>query len=140
MAAINLDSLRTFWSSIKNYLNNHFSDETVLWSGSPATSVTLSESMSNFKEIRIDYRTNDTEIYTQFFVPNQTSSEIALMSAFCPNNANAYIKMAIYSMNNDKTTLTHNRGKETKMTTSGTISTYNATLLKIVKVVGKNRI
>lgn len=140
MSSINLNSLSTFWQSIKSFLHNNYNDETELWSGS-STSVTLNESMSHFSLIKIEFIDNDGIKSVNFVNPkDQSNSYIVLFTDLIRSDSvRSYIKFSLFNINSAKTTLTYSTGKQVIFeSTSSSIAIKN--YLTITRVIGINRV
>lgn len=144
MAAINLDSLSTFWQSVKAYFADvllYRTDETVLYEdptgvGSNST-IQLSKALSSGHSYRITFRTHDNAGYTQTFRWYNSAAKLFVLMAVLNNTgstARSYVQMSRVTISNDLKTLTIPFGAETSINASST-STYSSSVLYITKVV-----
>jgi hypothetical protein len=147
MAAVNLDSLRTLWASIKSWLQSHlYDDETVLWTGSASNNIVLSEVTTNFNRIRIYYADNDGREYAQevrIFPPNGYFYDMELRSYHSSSSSGPYLKSVLLSTNNnDCKTIVWKTEYEANITSSNTLtcSSYSSPRFTIKKVVGIHRV
>lgn len=135
--------------------NNRFvveADETVLWENENNTqnpTMSLSEALTNFEYIRIEYSTSFDYTVSEYsynettvLIPTRnimTNKRMYITDMF-PNSTSLnqlVIRMLIYTISNDAKTLTYDKGFQ--LYYSGSWST-GTTSMPIYKVVGVNRI
>lgn len=144
MAAINLDSLSTFWQSVKAYFADvllYRTSETVLYEDPTGvgsnTTVQLSKALTVGKSYRITFRTNDNDVYTQTLRWYNESAKLFMLIAVLNNvgsTERSYIKMSRVTISNDLKTLTVAFGAQTNINASST-TTFSVNQLYITKVV-----
>ena len=144
MAAIKLDSLSTFWQSIKAYFADvllYRTNETVLYEDPTGvgsnTTVQLSKALTVSKSYRITFRTNDNVGYTQTIRWYSSAAKLTTLMAVHNNTGSterSYIKMSRVTISDDLKTLTVAFGSQTNINASGTV-TSSANQLYITKVV-----
>lgn len=129
MAAVNLSSLSTFWSSIKAYILTHFLKKPhILGYVVEQTSITLSEDIRNFSKVIIVLQTNDNIYFEATF----SNSGIFFVYGCSTTSApNAYLKLVRLNVtNNGKTIEIPSSGSATganeiAFKSNGTVSAYN---------------
>lgn len=144
MATINLDSLSTFWQSVKAYFADvllYRTDETVLYEdatgvGSNST-VQLSKALSSGHSYRVTFRTNDNVGYTQTFRWYNSAANLFMLIAVHNSTGSterSYLKISRVNISSDLKTLTVAFGSQTNINASSTTTT-SANQLYITKVV-----
>lgn len=144
MAAINLDSLSTFWQSVKSYFAGRLSflsNETVLYEDTTnvgVTSLVCSRAITNYSRLRITFKTNDNCGYTQTIFYERSMTTLFLYAFF--NNpgstARSYYKVNRFSIGSDYKTISAVLGAQVNINSSGVTTSGNSGgNLKIVKVV-----
>jgi hypothetical protein len=103
MAAINLDSLSTFWQSIKSWIRRKIWGYTVLYNGAASSSVALSDSVLNYEWLRIyihivDSQGNPTS-QTFIIESNRHSNALGYDNSFEFAEADIYINWLTYKIN-----------------------------------------
>lgn len=130
---------------VADTVNNRWvveADETVLWSGSPANSVTLSESMNNFEFIDVYERwDNDSANSTVHRIYMEGKSTAVVNFSIGTNTW----YLVVQKLNLNGTSLSVNSVHTlhgTSYTSTDIVHESNTTLIKntIVKVVGINRV
>lgn len=142
MAAINLDSLSTFWQSVKSYFTSRCEDVTELWSGSSQT-VQLTESMDNFERIEITWEDNAQQKYVQEVVPVLTASYATLYSFFGYNGGTTYLKLINITLDSNRLGFSVSREVEVSIgfgTGASVSRSVKSNFSSILKVRGIHRI
>ena len=118
-------------------------DETVLYSGAAANTYNLSESMSGFNVIAVDFKA--WERVERKFIPTYNLNANSFQQSISwGEGSNAGIFNTIvynYSANSDFTTIQNISGRRFAITTANSIANYgfDTTMGGIIKVIGINR-
>lgn len=113
-------------------------DETVLWSGTATSGITLSEPATNFKKLEILYGRASNSTIT-YFDMSRSGEGIPLQfgASFSNGFASTYTQTWRLS---DSTTLTTAQTAKEWWGNAGVVSSRNTTDMPVYKVVGINRI
>lgn len=143
MAAVNLDSLSTFWTAIKNFFKTNSYEAVVLYDGTEGTDVDLSESIDNFERIEVTWRYDGNPYIVNEFVPSLTTKYFSFFSSYVYGGADTYFKICTFKIDSTRKNITVFKSTNTKITFGNTASvTRNVAgnFKGISKVVGINRI
>lgn len=121
-------------------------NETELWTGSNSSTITLSESASNFERLRVLAGT-DSPIWNEVDAPSADGDKITVESINTESDSIFSWGFSLWTWSNGMTTLTSSYGKSFRNTgtnagsTTGTLDNSDTTFNKrpILKVVGVNR-
>jgi len=121
MAAINLSSLSTFWSSAKAYILTHFLKKPhLIGYVVEQTSITLSEDIRNFSKLIIVMQTNDNMYFET--VVEGGSGPFFVYGCSVTSSPNAYLKLIRLAVTNN--------GKTISIATSGSTTGADEIALK----------
>jgi len=144
MASVNLSSLSTFWSAIKNFFKTNSYESVVLYEGAAINNVSLSESINNFERIEVSWSFDyDGFVICNEFVPSLTTEFFSFYSSWINIGGNVFFKIATFQIGSNRKTITNFKSTNCKFTfasPSTATRSINTSFLGISKVVGINRI
>ena len=118
-------------------------DETVLWEGTAGYSATLSESLFNFKKIKVFQETTGGSTHIQEFYTSDLSTVFSIGAVYYSTSENStYVFCSLWNITNSGVTLTSS-SKGYGLNTTGNsvhIFTNNSATGKITRVIGIGRI
>lgn len=143
MTAINLGSLSTFWTAIKNFFKTNSYESVVLYDDTESTNVDLSETIDNFERIEVTWRYDGNPYIVSEFVPSLTTEYFSFFSSYVYGGGDTYFKICTFKIDSTRKNITVFKSTNNKITFGSTAAvTRNVAgnFKGISKIVGIHRI